>query len=70
MRIGRGFSRFLSVLLKQDKNAAIPTKRQYKRITEKASRKRGVVTYGLPSRWNVSRVRHFGTFSPVKPFNF
>lgn len=70
MRFGRGFSRFMMELWGRNKDAAPPTRKQYKRITEKAARKRGARTFGLESRHHVSIVRHFGTFRPVKPFNF
>lgn len=70
MKIGRGFGAFIRQLLGRDKDAVIPTKRQYKRITEKAARKRKPETFGFPSRWNISIVKHFGTFRPIKPFNW
>jgi hypothetical protein len=67
MQLGRGFSRFVRAIRSKDKDAVIPTKPQYKRITEKAARKRAAETFGFPSRWNISRVHHFGTFRPLKP---
>jgi len=70
MKISERFAQFMTELLKHDKNAATPTRKQYKRITEKAARKRGIRTFGLESKWHVSVVRHFGTFRPVKPFNY
>lgn len=71
MHIGQGFARFLRAILSKDKNARIPTRREYKRITEKAARKvlKGR-TFGTRSSWNIAVLHHFGTFRPMKPFNF
>lgn len=59
MKIGKNFGVFIRELLKRDKHAAIPTKRQYKRITEKAARR--IV-------WPVARCKH--VVPPVKPFSW
>lgn len=69
MKFGQGFQRFMMELLRRDKHAAPPTRREFKRITEKAARKRGVRTFGLESRSHVAIVRHFGTFRPLRPFS-
>lgn len=69
-KIGSGFRRFLMQILGRDKNARIPSKREYKRITEKAARQaiKGR-TFGTRSRWNLTVLHHFGTFRPLRPFN-
>lgn len=55
--IGKGFGRFINAILSKDKDARVPTKRQYKRITEKAAR--GRVEPGIAA------IKHIT--SPLKP---
>jgi len=70
MKFGLGFSRFWRTVTSRDKDAKMPTRKEYKRITEKAA-KRALKdrTFGMKSSWNITVIKHFGTFRPMRPFN-
>lgn len=57
------FRDFVKALFHLNPKARVPSKAEYKKLSEKGARKRDVSKKGF----NVSRTKHFGTFQPVKP---